>query len=76
MLHRPEAEAVIAADTFVYAPYMLYDHVVNSLTRCTKHQPAIYIGDTVDSLIETAGGVHAKSRSKDVLDRESDQLRA
>jgi hypothetical protein len=77
MLHLPEAEAVTGADTFVYAPHMLYHHVVNSLSRCIRHQPAIYIGHDLGGSIENlADGVHAKGCSKDALKRDMSQLRA
>jgi hypothetical protein len=74
VLHRPEAEAVTGVDTFVYAPYMLCNHVVNSLTRCVKHQPAIYIGHDTDRLVDK--GCHWEIRSKDAVEREVSQLRA
>jgi hypothetical protein len=52
MLCIPEAEQMIDCETFVYAPHMAMPWGLDSMTRCTQHQAAIYIGFGIDQIIE------------------------
>ena len=51
VVHMPSAESITDHETFVYAPFMIYPHTANSLTRCIKHQPGIYAGHDLDWVI-------------------------
>ena len=47
----PEGESAIESTTFVFAPHVRVLHSLDTLTRCTNHQPAFYIGHHIDSII-------------------------
>ena len=43
--------------TLLYAPHLPRPSVINTVTRCDRHQPAIYIGFGIDDLTDFFGSI-------------------
>lgn len=54
VLEHGEAEALTGSDTFVYAPCMIFKHIMNTIMRCPKHQPAIYITTPFKEIVQAS----------------------
>ena len=76
ILHLPEAETLTDFKTFVYAPRIIYAQANNALTRCIRHQPALYAGNGIDAQIRNLLDCQALTRSKEGVERDKRQLQA
>ena len=52
ILQLGEAERLTGPDTFVFAPRMVFGSIWNTMSRCAKHQPAIYVTTGYEYVME------------------------
>lgn len=53
VLHGQRGESLLDHTAFAYAPHMYANHTANVLGRCTRHRPALYIGNQIEKVLRT-----------------------